>query len=322
MKDVSVIIPVFNAEKFLVDCIKSVCNQTFKDIEIILLDDGSTDNSLQICRMMSKYDKRIVVISKENTGVADTRNVGLDCAKGEYIFFCDSDDLLVQDCLMRLISIAQEQNADLVCGKLGRFRNDCYSAEQLSNKLECITYEVLDSVSALNSYGEEDSVCGYIAPKLFSKHIIDQNGLRFNKEIKYIEDTLFSIEYIEHCKKIVSLKDVLYLYRLHDDSSSIKNHNSSTYLENGLNAIDIISSHVKGNSFFSQRILQIRFNSLVELYLVLYLYEKNISKSNMVREELMKVWRTLTSTEIISNKTKIKFNLIRFCPVFLKILKG
>ena len=219
MKDVSVIIPVFNAEKFLVDCIKSVCNQTFKDIEIILLDDGSTDNSLQICRMMSKYDKRIVVINKENTGVADTRNVGLDCAKGEYIFFCDSDDLLVQDCLMRLISIAQEQNADLVCGKLGRFRNDCYSAEQLSNKLECITYEVLDSVSALNSYGEEDSVCGYIAPKLFSKHIIDQNGLRFNKEIKYIEDTLFSIEYIEHCKKIVSLKDVLYLYRLHDDSS-------------------------------------------------------------------------------------------------------
>ena len=94
---VSIIVPVYNNEKYLRQCLDSITNQTFKDIEIILVDDGSTDNSASICEEYAKEDSRVVFIHSENKGVSNARNIGIDKSKGKFIMFCDSDDWLEND---------------------------------------------------------------------------------------------------------------------------------------------------------------------------------------------------------------------------------
>ena len=112
MSKVSIIIPVYNVEKYLDKCLKSVLNQTYKNIEIIVINDGSTDNSLKICK---KYkDKRIVLIDKENGGVSSARNKGLELASGKYITFVDSDDWLELDAIENMVSFIEKENVDFV----------------------------------------------------------------------------------------------------------------------------------------------------------------------------------------------------------------
>ena len=111
---VSIIIPVYNAQKNLGRCVESVLNQTYKDFELLLLDDGSTDNSGKICNKYAEEDIRVRVIHKENSGVSDTRNQGIAMAKGEYLQFIDSDDWITQDATARFVRMAQEYPCDMV----------------------------------------------------------------------------------------------------------------------------------------------------------------------------------------------------------------
>ena len=113
---VSVIIPVYNVEKYLSDCVKSVCGQTYSNLQIILVDDGSTDQSGKMCDEFAKLDSRILVIHKENGGLSDARNSGLLRANGEFVFYLDSDDYLEENAIEFLVKIQQEQNAQIVVG--------------------------------------------------------------------------------------------------------------------------------------------------------------------------------------------------------------
>lgn len=112
-KLISIIVPVYNVEKYLKECIDSVISQTYKNLEIILVDDGSTDKSGEICDEYSKKDSRIKVIHKENGGLSDARNVALDIAKGEYIGFVDSDDYVEKDMFETLYKLAEEHNTEI-----------------------------------------------------------------------------------------------------------------------------------------------------------------------------------------------------------------
>ena len=124
---VSVIIPIYNCEKYLNECISSVLGQTYKDFELILVDDGSTDNSLNICYEFAKKDSRIIVIHQENGGVSSARNKGLKNAKGEFITFVDSDDYVENDWLKMLLTAILANNADVsICGI------------KFDNKLRCL----------------------------------------------------------------------------------------------------------------------------------------------------------------------------------------
>ena len=112
-KLISVIVPVYNVEKFLDKCISSIVNQTYKNLEIILIDDGSTDESVQICDKWQEKDNRVRLTHKENTGVSDTRNIGLEKTTGEYICFVDSDDYIEPDYIENLYKSLTENNADI-----------------------------------------------------------------------------------------------------------------------------------------------------------------------------------------------------------------
>ena len=141
MPKISVIVPVYNVEKYLRKCIESILNQTFREFELILVDDGSTDSSGKICDEYALKDSRIKVIHKENGGASSARNAGLDVAKGEYIGFVDSDDWIEMDMYGELYRLIKENNTDIsVCG-INNIKDIKYKNENLKEKIQIIKKE-------------------------------------------------------------------------------------------------------------------------------------------------------------------------------------
>lgn len=211
---ISIIVPVYNVERFLDRCIKSLTSQTYQNIEIILVDDGSTDNCPQICDDFAKKDKRIRAIHKANGGLSSARNVGIDAAKGEYISFVDSDDYIAADMIERAYRAIAGQNADLcIFGIKWIYESGAAYDKVLASP---ICDEILTKNQAL------DKLCGsdyfyYVTSvnKLYKRTIFD--NIRF-PEGKQHEDE-FTVHHIfDSCSKIVSIKDDLYFYVQRDNS--------------------------------------------------------------------------------------------------------
>ena len=138
MPKVSIIIPVFNVENYLERCLKSVIAQTFKDIEIIIINDGSIDKSLEICKKFAESDKRIILINQKNSGVSAARNTGIDIATGKYLSFVDSDDFITPDMIEFLLTNLEEHDADISsCGMY-----DCYIQ---NNKIQEKTLSIINN---------------------------------------------------------------------------------------------------------------------------------------------------------------------------------
>lgn len=210
----SVVIPIYNAEKFLERCIKSICNQTYSNIEIILIDDGSKDNSHVICDKFAAEDKRIKVIYKENGGVSSARNRGLDVAQGEYITFIDSDDWINPDLLERLM--AQIGQADMAVGgyttvsKAGNVEQK-YKDESLTCP-ECVCSK-FDELYANNFFNAPFA-------KIYKRNILGTQ--RFDLSVALGEDFLFNLEYLSKCCKIKTVSSVGYFYNCMNESAATK----------------------------------------------------------------------------------------------------
>lgn len=208
---VSVIIPIYNAEKFLKKCVSSVLEQSYKDFELILIDDGSADNSSVICNEFAEYDSRIVFIRQSNSGVSSARNCGLDIAKGEFIAFVDSDDYVEKDWLKMQIDVMSANSADVVvCGiKLDKEERKIFCPENSVCTKEELT-------AALQE-------CGLLYPvfnKLYRRKCIS-NG--FKTGMKFGEDLLFNLEYFRHIDKIAIVSQALYFYRKDNPMSATSN---------------------------------------------------------------------------------------------------
>lgn len=202
---ISIIVPVYNVETYLVECIKSLINQTYVNIEIILVDDGSTDNSGEICDKFAIQDKRIRVIHKKNGGLSDARNYGIKAAIGEWILFVDSDDFIRKDCCEILIKNANELSAEIVVGREKKFIDGC---ECKISGLSGIQY-ILDSDKALEYYFYR-KYAGYACGKLFKRNVI--GNISF-PEGKVFEDSFVLFLFLERAHKVIVLKDELYFYR-------------------------------------------------------------------------------------------------------------
>lgn len=201
---ISIIIPVYNAEKYLRECLDSVLAQTFTDFEVLLINDGSTDNSGQICDAYALQDTRIKVFHQENGGVSSARNLGLDNAKGEWITFVDSDDYLGDNYFYFLKLIPED--ADFV--------------------LLNITRDIKGEVKSLvnfkeNTYSKEDFLLKYpLYPnfpgpwgKFFRLDIIKSNEVVFDEKLSFGEDALFNLTYLKFAKVIVTANYSNYYYR-------------------------------------------------------------------------------------------------------------
>ena len=217
---ISIIVPVYNVEKYLERCVNSIINQTYKNIEIILVNDGSTDNSGNICDKFGKKDSRIKIIHKSNGGLSDARNAGLKIAKGEYIGFVDSDDYIKEDMFETLYNLNKEHNSEISIVSYYEYYNDKLIAVRDSKKLE-----VFNKISAIKELLIDTKIQSYAWNKLFKKELFENLEFPTNKNFEDIATTLLLFE---KANKIVLLEDPKYYY-LRRDNSIVGKRNYKTY---------------------------------------------------------------------------------------------
>ena len=207
---VSVIVPIYNVEKYLNKCIESIINQTYKNLEIILIDDGSTDKSGKICDRFEKKDNRIKVIHQKNAGVSSARNTGIDSADGLWIAFIDSDDWVEENYIKNLI---ENTSKDVDVVQCGYYR----IVEEKKEQINCAgKLEIKNADEFLNGCLNPQTAYGLCHMKIIRKSII--NDIRFNEKIVVCEDALFNIQISRNMKYFKMIKQPLYNYRINRDS--------------------------------------------------------------------------------------------------------
>ncbi|RHJ58017.1 glycosyltransferase family 2 protein [[Ruminococcus] lactaris] len=311
---ISVIVPVYKVEKYLQKCVSSIQNQTYGDIEIILVNDGSPDNSGKICDELAKKDSRIKVIHQKNQGQAVARNLALDIAKGEYITFVDSDDTVNPRMLELLVSILKKNEADIaICGHRVVYEESYNESE---DKKVCIE-EVLDKEKLWQE------IFGRLNNAVWNKMYISSKigDLRFPKGIVHGEDLIFNLEYLIKCEKGVITNAPLYNYLQHKDSVT-----GSDFTEKKLYEIDskdralhIVEEYAPEQLKNAEKYcFRARMNVIRAIYKAgkdkQYLEKLNLYKQ-YVTEKYNLVKRDLKTKE------KIEFNLyMRLKPVYKLIV--
>lgn len=230
---VSIIVPVYNAEKYLVKCLDSVVNQTLKNVEIILVDDGSTDGSSEICKTYAEKDERIIYFKKENEGLAAARQDGIERASGEYIGFVDSDDWLELNMYERMYSVAKEENADVVfCNAFfDESEKDKIHLEPGVYDRERIEKEILPrSLSGISSKGSNSVIRWSNCLRLYKKELIEKNQIAFNRKFRRSQDLQLTFEAAVVADKYVSICDeYLYHNRTQNNGMSLSRGYTKNY---------------------------------------------------------------------------------------------
>lgn len=218
---VSAIIPVYNSEEFLEECIESLRNQTLKEIEMIFINDGSTDNSLEILKKYEKIDSRIKVIDQKNSGPSIARNRGIEIAKGEYISFIDSDDWIDIDMYKQMYNINKNGKIDLVVCDVVSVENGIETYEQILSK-ELIEYDKDMIKEYMISWLISNSGYNSMANKLFKRKLIVDHNIKLDSESNYAEDWKFNLDFLEFADSASYINKGFYYYRRGHESSSRK----------------------------------------------------------------------------------------------------
>lgn len=212
---VSIIVPIYNAEHYLVNCIESIQRQRYKNLEIFLVDDDSTDVSLLLCDMYARTDSRITVIRKPNSGVSATRNIAIERAAGEFLQFVDSDDWLDPNATRLMVERALETESDLVISHYCRVAAEKITVHGFLNKSHVLTQREL----ATHLLEKPASFYyGVMWNKLYRRSIIEAHAIRCNEELSWSEDFLFNLEYIRYAETFCALQTPIYYYRKNANS--------------------------------------------------------------------------------------------------------
>ena len=213
---ISVIVPVYNIEKSLHVCIESIMNQTYKNFELILIDDGSFDNSGVIVDAYTRFDNRVLLIHQKNKGVSNARNVGITCASGDYICFIDSDDYIDREYLQALFEAVREPSELAICGFDWICNNEIVNRTLFGEGKQYVNKcELMDFLNLVSSPWV----------KLFRADIIRDSRLFFPKDISYGEDLLFNLEYLNRIENICVLNEPLYHYVTDNQQSLLRRYN-------------------------------------------------------------------------------------------------
>ena len=239
---ISVIVPVYNCENFLQKTVDSIVSQSYKNLEIILVDDGSTDSSPEICDKWAEKDSRIKVIHKENGGASSARNAGLDIASGDYIAFVDGDDYIDHDMYEIMLSHILHYGADAASCGMVRENKNAPDEEWGSADAEV---EIVDNIELLKMVGQASGILP-VSPcnKLFSKSAVGE--IRFDTRFKYAEDVLFNYFVSKNINKMVSQNAARYHYVSNDSSASHKTFDEQRFDEHKV--MDIILADAADNS--------------------------------------------------------------------------
>lgn len=252
---VSIILPVYNAQNHLARCVGSICAQTYRNIEIIILNDGSKDQSLPVCEEFRQKDSRILLVDKANSGVSDTRNLGLKLASGKYVEFVDSDDYLDPDFTERLVAAAEENEADFVIAPYKMvIPAGASKPEQVLDKIQ----DELGVMSVarppeVREYGflpagvyDKDTFAlrlmdkpasyfySVLWNKLYRRDILTGNDIQFVSEMRWAEDLVFNLRYIQYAERFVAIDKPGYYYVQNPQSICHTQINAATIVQNKL----------------------------------------------------------------------------------------
>ncbi len=301
---ISIIVPVYNVEKYLDQCIESIINQTYKELEIFLIEDGSPDNCGSICDSWAKKDDRIKVFHVDNGGSARARNIGLLHAKGKYVGFVDADDFLMPSMYEILYKLAINSSAEIT--ECGYYKVTSDVMHNSLNNLEGKTIRTFNTAEALLENVRDTVVQQVVWNKLYLKRII---GNTFFTEGKYIDDEFWTYKIIGSAKKIVSTTEKLYCYRQQEASMM---HQSFS-----LRRMDALEAKLQRLKYLEQRFPSIVSEAKCNLYFTcIYLQQMALKDVNKKEQIVMrkKIKNCLNSfcmeksdLKCIDNKQRIWF---------------
>lgn len=269
---ISIVVPIYKVENYLRECVESITNQTYRDLEIILVDDGSPDNCGRICDELEKEDERIRVIHKVNGGLSDARNAGIDVATGEYIMFIDSDDLMELTACEKLITEIKDKDAQMVIGNYIYINDDgsswskeVFPKDKYKNfKLDIKDYR--DSFYVMNSA---------VWNKIYRLDFIRENNMKFIVGIPG-EDAPFTTLYFIKAKDVYYINDIVYKYRQRGDTTSISNNCDFKYFK----GISIAYKHIYNNFNDNNEIGFYRFFYAKSMTYMLYKFIDSIKMTD------------------------------------------
>ena len=310
MKKVSVIIPVYNVEEYLPKCLDSIINQSLKDIEIILVNDGSPDNSQNIIEEYKKKDKRIISIIKENGGQGSARNLGLTKAKGEYIAYVDSDDYIEPDMLLEMYNKAKDQDLDIViCGYKNIYKD---REEELLISKNLLTDTLADKKS---------KIFNTISPwsKIYKRDFLLKSKVLFEEDRVWYEDFAYSVKLLSSTSKIGIVNKPLYDYLIRENSTM----NNTKILKNLdiLLAVDDIISYMKKKKIYKKYYSEVEYMAIENILISTITRIIRVKGNNKTKKEVInklikymndnfKDYKNNIYLNYLTNNRKIIYNLI------------
>lgn len=304
MKKISVIIPVYNVESYLKRCIESVLKQSYSNLEVILVNDGSTDNSGDICNQFSLLDKRVQVIHQKNLGVSRSRNTGIRYSTGDYITFVDSDDYIENDMYEILVNNIEENNADI---------SVCKSRIIYENSNEKITDEKNEKKLLLKEDAIESLICNMdnaVWNKLYKYEII--KNIRFNENITHGEDFYFNLQAFKNCELIIYDNRCKYNYIKRGNSITTSMFSIKSFDE--VKSKDLIYEYIL--NYFPQLELKARrlpFISRLNIFRKIFITgnEKKYKKEIVEYRKYMND-NYLAIKHVLKRKEVVEYSLLRY----------
>jgi glycosyltransferase involved in cell wall biosynthesis len=276
---ISIIVPMYNAEQFIERCIKSVINQTSKEWELILINDGSTDNTQEICERYTKFNN-INVYCKENAGVSEARNLGIEMARENWITFLDADDELNNKYIENALEIIRARDSDIIIGEINSTVGQKYTINQdviyQNSKLHKIIHNLITSESDNENY--DSRILGFVIGKIYKKEVIE--SVRFQKDIKFREDMIFNLSAFLKATNILLTSKISYNYIINTQSASFK------YISNYINEVQkfeqILNNIIKSSNMNLEDELYICMTNMYMNWLKLCVMHE---KSNLTKKE-------------------------------------
>lgn len=320
MELISIVVPVYNIAEYLSECIESIMSQTYRNIEIIIVDDGSTDGTSELCDELSLQDSRIVVIHQTNGGVSSARNCGIDTARGQYITFIDGDDWVEKNYIEVLYNSIKKGDADIsAVGFIYQYPN---GEEKILNITEKSV--LIRATEALNQ------VCdpirpwvGYACGKLVRKDILKNNGIRFDTSVKICEDSLFWCTVFEQSETVVKNKEAMYNYRIRETSATRSASKSLTLMRTRISAFEkalIIAERHSGTPF-QTRVQTALFSNIISYISAMFsLNQYDKDEINVIKSKL----RQMKTPQIIKSLEKgvrIRTHIFMISPRLLFLLE-
>ena len=329
MQKLSVIVPIYNAEKTLYRCIESIIGQSYSNIEIILIDDGSSDNSLMICQEFAKKDSRIIVYHKENEGLVSARKSGVDIATGEYVGFVDSDDFIDAEMYSSLMKEANNNSTDVVIsGIITDYAT--YSTKTLNNlpsgtyDRESIVKKIIPNMLVKNGYYKFGIIPGVVI-KIFKRELIKKSLMSVCNDLTMGEDVAITSFSIVNASSI-SIIDVAAYHYVQTESSMIRGYNSKRFLDvckmyDCIGKIDIPEYKEQTGAYFACVLYNI-LSECVKSNDISYLQAKREIKEILNNPVSIKALKSADVSQwFCKDKVKVKLMRYKMVSLLIKLLK-